>query len=210
MTTLTLEEATIGTGLSAVVPALSLTVAPGVPTVIAVETDERPLLVSMLLGGRVKADSGRVLIDGYDDVDALRTAVALVDTPFVAEPPADIPLALAIAEEFSFSSRPSSKRAVLAFLDRHGVADYGRLAVRSLPPVDRIRLLTELAVSRAGVSAIVLTSPERHGADPTRWYGLLEDIAERGIAVAVVTDQATAGILLTLGAVEPTIPKGTS
>ena len=202
MTTLTLDEATIGAGLGAVVPALSLTVAPGAPTVIAVETDERPLLVSMLLGGRIKADSGHVLIDGRGDDDALRAAVALVDTPFVAEPPAEIPLALVIAEEFSFSSRPSSSRDVLDFLRRHGVAEYARLPVRSLPPVDRIRLLTELAVSRPQVSAIVLTSPERHGTDPARWYGLLEQVAERGIAVAIVTDEPTAALLLTLGATD--------
>lgn len=212
MTTITLRDAAIGSGLGAVVPALTLTltIEPGIPAAIAVETDERPLLVSMLLAGRVRADSGLVLIDDRDDPAALRKAVALVDTPFVAEPPADIRLSQVIAEEFSFSSRPSGRHEVSAFLKRHDVADYARLPMRALPPVDRIRLLTELAVSRPGVSAIVLTSPERHGADPARWYGLLADIAARGIAVVVVTDEATADLLFGLGAVSPTLQEAQS
>jgi ABC-2 type transport system ATP-binding protein len=202
--TISLEAAAIGSGLGAEVPALTLALEPGIPNVLAVETDERPMLVSMLLGGRIKADSGRTLIDGRDDAAALRAATALVDTPFVSEPPAGVALATIVAEELSYSDLPTSRGAVAALLASHGLADYARLPLRSLPPADRIRLFSELALLRNGVRCLVITSPERHGADPAKWYPTLVEIAGRGITVAIVTDSLTRNFLLTLGAIDAT------
>lgn len=212
MTHIALEGATVGRGLGAAVPSLSLTIEAGTVSVLAVESDERPMLVSLLLGGRLRPDSGTALIDRRDDLDELRRHTALVDTPVVAEPPAGVPLARVVAEEFSFSSHPASRRDVRSFLKRHGIDDYEKLPIRALPAVERIRLLCELAVLRPGITAIVVTSPERHGASPSGWFDVLAEIAARGTAVAVVTDAATAGILLGLGArdalapVEPVAP----
>lgn len=195
-----LLQVAIGRGLGAAVPALDLIVDGPVPVVIAVQTDERPLLVSMLLAGRIRSDSGRVLVDDQENADELRRRTALVDTPIVAEPTAGISLKTVVAEEFSFAGLPTSGRAVRAFLADHGLADYGSLPMRALLPADRIRLLCELAVLRAGVDGIIITSPERHGGEPTEWYGPLAALAERGVTVAIVTDYATAGMLVALGA----------
>jgi hypothetical protein len=197
---ITLDGVTIGTGLGAAVPPLTLTISEGEPQVVAVETDERPLLVSMLIGGRFQQDAGRILIDGAEDAERLRRAVALVDTPFVAEPPAGISLGAVVAEEFSFSDRPTSAKAVREFLETHGLADYAKLPLRALPPIDRVRLFSELALLRPGVGALVVTSPERHGADPAGWYSELTAIASRGVAVVIVTDNTTRDILISLGA----------
>ncbi|HEY4268708.1 MAG TPA: hypothetical protein VGM94_11000 [Galbitalea sp.] len=212
-----LTDAAIGHGLGAAVPPVTLTIAPGIPTAIAVETDERPLVMSMLIGGRVEPDHGAVTIDGRHDLDDLRRATALVDTPFVAEPPAGISLASVIAEEFSFAGLPTSRRAVHEFLARHAVADYARLAMRALPPTERVRLFSELALLRDGVQALVITSPERHGGNPEGWYTVLAEIAARGLGVAIVTDAATRDILVRLGArdgavapAEPASPVGSS
>ena len=195
-----LLQAAIGRGLGAAVPALDLIVDGPVPVVVAVQTDERPLLVSMLLAGRIRSDSGRVLIDGRENADELRRRTALVDTPIVAEPTAGIALKTVVAEEFSFAHLPTSGRAVRSFLADHDLADYGSLPMRALLPADRIRLLCELAVLREGVDGIIVTSPERHGGEPAEWYGPLAALAERGVTVAVVTDFATAGMLVDLGA----------
>jgi ABC-2 type transport system ATP-binding protein len=203
---ITLDEAAIGEGLGAAVPALSLTVSPGAPVVIAVATDERPLLVSMLLGGRILADSGRVLVDGAQDLDRLRRGTALVDTPFVVEPPGRVSLALLVAEEFSYIGRSTSRRGVNDFLRAHHVADFAALPIRALPPEHRVRLFSELAILRAGISALVVTSPERHGGSPADWYSALSDIAGRGTAVAIVTDATTRDILLSLGAHDASAP----
>lgn len=204
MTTITLEAVAIGDGLGALVPPVSLAIPSGVVSVLAVETDERPMLVSMLIGGRYRADAGRILIDGREDPKDLRRTVALVDTPFVVAPPAEIALTLVVAEEFSFSGIPSSKRHVVAFLRRHGLEEYASLPVRALPPAEHIRLFAELAILRDGVTTIVVTSPERHGGDAAEWYPAMAEIASRGIGVAIITDAPTAAKLLTLGALDAT------
>jgi ABC-2 type transport system ATP-binding protein len=202
-----LLQAAIGRGLGAAVPALDLIVGGPVPVAVAVQTDERPLLVSLLLSGRIRCDAGRVLVDGREDADELRRRTALVDTPVVAEPTASIALRTIVAEELSFASRPASARAVRAFLARHDLADYAGLPVRALLSADRIRLLSELAVLREGVDGIIITSPERHGGEAARWYGPLAALAERGVTVTIVTDDATAGILVALGARDGTEPE---
>lgn len=200
MTTITLTDAAIGTGLGAAVRPLTLRVGPGAPTAVAIEGDERPLLVSMLLGGRLKPDSGEVTVDGDPSLDSLRLRTALVDTPMVAEPTPGASLAVAVAEEFSFSSQSTSRRAVKRSLDEHGLAEYAGLPLRALPSADRVRLFSELALLRPGVSALIVTSPERHGGSPAEWYDGLAAIAERGVTIAVVTDAATSDLLISLGA----------
>lgn len=183
------------------VPALRVTVAPGAPVVIAVETDERPKLVSLLIGGRARTTAGAVRVDGIEDAAELRRRVALVDTPFASEPNPTVALRTAVAEELAFAGLPSGRRAVLGLLERHGLSDVAARSIVLLHTADRIRLLAELAVLRPGVDALVVTSPERHGGDPSAWFPALAEIAARGIAVAIVTDLATADILIPLGAV---------
>ncbi|CAN5157891.1 hypothetical protein BH11ACT4_BH11ACT4_07140 [soil metagenome] len=201
---LTLDRAAIGTGLAAPVPPLTLSAGPGLPSFVTVETAERPLLVSMLAGGRLHPDSGAVLIDGAADSDALRLATALVDTPVVAEPSPGVSLMGVVAEEFSFAGLPSSRGRVRAFLAEHGLAEYSRLPVRALPAADRVRLFCELALLRSGIGALVVTSPERHGGEPAEWFAALDGIAARGVTVLIVTDAATADALTGLGARDST------
>ena len=183
---ITLTDAAIGSGLGAPVPPLTLDAGPGV-TLLAVETAERPMLVSMLLGGRLRAASGSV------DTDSAR--VALVDTPVVAEPVPGVSLMSVVTEEFSFAGRSASRGAVRAFLEQHELLGYAKVPVRALPPADRVRLFSELALLRDGVEALVVTSPERHGGNPADWFGTLTAIGERGITVIVVTDLPTAELL---------------
>lgn len=206
MTTIELTDAAIGSGLGAPVPAMTLTAGPGAPTIVAVETDERPMLVSMMLGGRLKPDTGSITIDGSSDLDQLRRHTALVDTPTVAEPTAGASLAVAVAEEFSFSGHSTSRTSVARFLLEHGIRDYAKLPLRALPAVDRVRLFCELAVLREGVTTLILTSPERHGGDAAGWYDSLSTFAARGITVIVVTDAATRDLLVSFGARDALAP----
>ena len=198
MTTIELRDAAIGTGLAADLPATSLLIEPGAPTVIVAETSERPMLLSLVLGGRLALTSGSVLVNGQPDAAALRSHTALVDTPFVSEPTPGITLALVVAEELSFAGRPSGAKSVAAWLQGHGLSYLAQVPMRSIPPTERVLLLTELALLREGVTALVVTSPERHGGDPTEWYSQLVAISERGISVAIITDSPTARLLLSL------------
>ena len=199
-----LDAAQIGSGLGAAVPALTLWLAPDVPSFVRVETAERPTLVSLLIGGRLRQDVGNVLVDGDSDPGTLRRRTALVDTPVVAEPTPGVSLAVIVAEELVFAGHSASRAAVRAFLASHDLLDYEKLAVRSLPPAHRVRLFSELALLRDGVEALVITSPERHGGEPNDWYPAIASIAARGITVAIVTDAATADQLAMLGARDAT------
>lgn len=200
-----LDAAAIGSGLGAEVPPLTLWAGPGVPTVVRVQTAERPMLVSMMLAGRIAANSGTIRVDDRIDADALRRHTALVDTPVVAEPTPGVGLIGVIAEELTFAGLPAGRRVVRAFLERHELLRFARVPMRALAPNDRVRLLCELALLRPGIRAIILTSPERHGGEPEKWYESLETIAARGITVVVVTDAVTADLLLHLGARDATI-----
>lgn len=209
-----LHAAGVGAGRDAEVPALTVAIAPGAPVVIAVETDDRPKLVSLLLGGRLRPTTGAVTIPsdhapahaGDDehrrDADAaqLRRRVALIDTPFTSEPPPTVALRTVVAEELAFAGRPSGRRAVRAVLERHGLADAATRPMGVLPAAIRIRLLVDLALARPDVESLVLTAPERHGGDPGAWFPALAERARR-LAIAVVTDVPTAAALEALGAV---------
>lgn len=191
MTTIELTDAAIGTGLSASLPALSLTLAESEVTVVAVETDERPMVLSLLLGGRLALTGGSITPSESER----RERVALVDTPFASEPTPGVALSVVVAEELSFARLPSNGRAVRAFLDSHGLAEYAAVPMRSLPATARVLLLCELAAQRPGVDVLVVTSPERHGGDPAEWYSTLTSMAARGLTVAIITDTATSRLL---------------
>ena len=191
MTTIELTDAAIGSGLAAALPALTLTIAAGEVTVVPVETDERPMVLSLLLGGRLAQTAGAVTPAASER----RDHVALVDTPFTSEPSPGVTLSVVVAEELSFARRASGRRAVRAFLESHGLAEYASVPMRSLPSTARVLLLCELAAQRPGVDVLVVTSPERHGGDPAEWLPALQALARRGLAVAIITDSATSRLL---------------
>jgi hypothetical protein len=90
------------------------------------------------------------------------------------------------------AGRVGHRRAVGVLLDDLGLADQARANMADLAPDSRIRLLTELAVLRDDVQAIVLTSPDRHGGDPLGWWKTTGDLAVRGYAVLVIAGDASA------------------
>jgi hypothetical protein len=179
MTEIVLRDAAIGRGPAAALPPVSLHARPGVVTVVATEGGQRPTVLSLVAGGRMAVDAGTV--------EAPRRRIGLVDTPTVAEHPDDVRVAAVVREELALAGRHGTRRE----LERLGLAAWGRRPFGALPAADRIRLLTDLALSRPGVDALVVTSPERHGGDPSAWFRVLRERAARGTTVLVVTDHAT-------------------
>jgi len=199
MIRVTLREAAVGTGRDAALPPASATFAPGFPTLVATEGGNRPTVLSLVASGRMKLDAGSV-----DAVDAdghplsparLRRAVALVDTPLVAEHSDDVSIATVVREELALGRSNRRADRPVEYSDRH---DFG-----SLSADHRLRLLIELALRRPEVAALVITSPERHGGDPALWWRVVRETAARGIAVLVVTDAATVAHLDRLPQPEP-------
>lgn len=207
MIRVTLDGAAVGTGLTAVLPPVSATFATGISTLVETEGGTRPTVLSLVASGRMKLDGGsvtglRIAPDGTERPlrpAELRRAVALIDTPLVADHSDDVTVSSVVKEELALArshrraDRPSASRDKRPFgaLDAHA----------------RLRLLIDLALRRPDVEALVITSPERHGGDPAHWWRLLRETAARGIAggvaVLVVTDHATVAHLERLPHPEP-------
>lgn len=187
MIRVTLRGAAVGAGREAALPPVSVTFAPGFPTLLATEGGNRPTVLSLVASGRMKLDAGS--IDATDgDGNALgparlRRAIALIDTPLVAEHSDDVSIATVVREELALARSNRRADRPVEYTDRH---DFG-----SLPADHRLRLLIDLALRRPEVAALVITSPERHGGDPALWWRVVRETAARGTAVLVVTDAAT-------------------
>lgn len=150
--------------------------------------------LALVLGGRMRPSSGRVRLDGLERPAALRHAVALVDTPRVTEADDALPVGTVVGEELALAGHAAGPRDVSAWLAGHGVASRHR-HVGELDGLTRTRVLAELAATAPRVRALVLTLPERHGADPVAVWSLAGDLADRGYAVLLQTTDVTARVL---------------
>ncbi len=91
------------------------------------------MLASLVAGGRMQPETGRVLLDGRPDAGAVRTAFALVDTPGVAEPFPVLTLTQVVREELAFAGQRPSRRHVDTVLDELGMREYADTAVQRVP-----------------------------------------------------------------------------
>jgi ABC-2 type transport system ATP-binding protein len=199
----TLTDARVGDGPAPALPAISLSYGGPDPVVAVAETELRPTVLSLVASGRMRIDGGSIALDGDDsDGVAARVAerVALVDTPRINEPADDVTLRAVVAEELALAGHRSGRHEVGVILDDQGLADLARAPFSAVPAVARIRLLTTLAASRAGVEAVVVTSPERHGGAVGEWMRVLRDLARAGTGVLVVTSESAAEAIAALPA----------
>jgi hypothetical protein len=176
-------------------PTTSVTFSSGKAVLIEAETERRPTVLSLIASGRMRPDSGTVTIDGKIDYGRMRAAIALVDAPGVSEPASDVTLSGVVAEELMFAGKPVRPSSVRQTLAQLGASQYAKTALADVPPTLRIRILCELALCRPGVQGVVLTSPDRHGGEPTEWWDFANEMAERGHAVLVVTGREVAAAL---------------
>jgi ABC-2 type transport system ATP-binding protein len=202
----TLTDARVGDGSAPALPAISLSYG-GPDAVVAIaETELRPTVLSLVASGRMRIDGGSLALDGDDSPGvAARIAerVALVDTPRVNEPADDVALRAVVAEELALAGHRSGRHEVGVILETQGLADLARAPFSAVPAVARVHLLTMLAASRAGVEAVVVTSPERHGGAVAEWVRVLRDLARAGTGVLVVTSEAAAEAIAALPADDP-------
>lgn len=186
-----LEEVAKGPRQAAL-PLTSVSFRSGSAVLARAQTQQRPTVLGLLASGRMRPDIGTITIDGATDYSAMRRRIALIDAPDACEPDADVAVSGVVAEELMFAGKPSHLLAVRAFLTNLGLTRYIRWAIDTVPPGARIRILTELALLRRRVEAVVITSPDRHGGDPNEWWAIALDIANRGFAVLVIAGDAFA------------------
>lgn len=188
---ITLTAVTKGPRHSAL-PPTTVEFGSGAVSLACAETERRPTVLGLIASGRMRPDTGSVLLDGHTDSSGMRRRIALVDAPGVSDPAADVTVAEVVAEELMFAGRIGHRRAVSRVLGDLGLADRARSDMADLAPLARIRLLTELAVLRDGVDGLVITSPDRHGGDPLDWWEAAGALAERGFAVLAIAGEASA------------------
>ena len=161
------------------------------------------MLASLIAAGRLVPDRGRVLLDGSADPAAIRRAVALVDTPVVAEPPAAMPVGSIVREELRFAGAPPAagtrRRCSTASTSCRG---------RGAPsatcrPTTASGCCSISPRRRPGVRALVLTAPERHGGRAESWTALAHAYAERGMPVLVLGGSAAVEALPADAGAEP-------
>ena len=167
----------------------------GRATLTRAETEQRPTVLGLLASGRMRPDTGTVVIDGRADASGIRRRVALVDAPDVCDPAPNVTVAGVAAEELMFAGIPSNPLAVARWLVDLGLAEFARVPIADVEPRVRLHLLTELAILRDGVEGLVLVSPDRHGGDPLEWWALARDLADRGFAVLVIAGDASAAAI---------------
>jgi len=189
------EAVDVSAGRGVALPPTSLSFRTGEAAFARVETAQRPTVLGLVVTGRMRTATGHVHLDGSPDRRGLRRRLALVDAPDVSEPATDVSIAGVVAEELMFAGRVAHPRAVTRALEQLGLAGRARHPLSSLAPLDRIRMLTELALLRPGVEGLVLVSPDRHGGDPARWWDHARRLAARDLAVLVVAGQASGAAL---------------
>lgn len=165
-----------------------LIVVSGAVTVVATETEQGPTVLSLLFGGRLRPSAGTIETDVAD----LRRAVAIVDAPDISAPPTEVLLASVVAEELMLAGHSSKRSAVGEFLRRFDAEELGTTPMKALAARIRLTVLTELALLRPGIDALVITSPERHGGAACDWWEVAQSAADRDIAVLVVTSVTSA------------------
>lgn len=176
-------------------PETSLSFCDGQARLAIAETEQRPTVLGLIASGRMRPDTGRVLIDGHRADSDIRRRVALVDAPDVCDPVPNVSLYGLVAEELMFAGRNANPLAARTWLTDNGMERDWRTPVADLAPVDRLRSLLELTVLRRGVEALVLVSPDRHGGSPHTWWALAEEFAARGLGVLVIAGAASGDVL---------------
>lgn len=192
-----LQSVSKGKGIA--LPAISCAFESGMASRVVMETEQRPTVLGLIAAGRMRPDTGRVLLDGHDSARReLRRRVALVDAPGVSDPEPGVSLGGAIAEELMFAGIPGTPLEVRRWAEQLGVAEHVSTPMADLAPAVRIRTLSEFATLRDDIEAVVLVSPDRHGGQPHDWWSIAERLAERGFAVLTVAGSA-ADAALTAG-----------
>jgi ABC-type uncharacterized transport system ATPase component len=185
----------IGTGPGAALPALTVGFAAGDPAVVAVDGATRATVTALAVAGRMRLDGGAVYVDGRTDSDLLRRTIAVVDAPTVSDPSDDVALHQVVREEIVLAGHKADRPTIARAIAAASAKEWADAPFGSVPPAIRIRLLADIAVSRAGVRGVVLTLPDRHGGDPRDLLRLIHDLSERGFAVLALTSAATLAAL---------------
>jgi len=182
---------------STLLEAAQLRLATGECVLVAGEPGQGHTGLALVATGRLAPFQGEVtLVDDNGDPDPtparLRAATAVVDLPGVTEPEDMLTVGTVVGESLALARRNALPRAASRWLAEHRMADLEGTRVDALPGRIRTALLTALAVERTSVRFLVLTLPDRHGGEPSGWWGVAQAFASAGYGVLTQCTRSSA------------------
>ena len=143
------------------------------------------------LSARMRPSSGTVGWSGNTALRAVRRISALVDSPEINEPEAHLKVRDLVAEDLALQPGPVWRRSSIdSWMERHKMDHLADEWLDVIDPLDRLALLTHLALEDHRVELTVFDSPDRHGMPEEAWIDYLQTVAggrRTPAVVAIVT-----------------------
>lgn len=165
----------------------SLTVARGQLLLVQAEPQPTRTALALALSARMRPSAGSVSWSGNPALRSVRRISALVDSPEINEPEAHLKVRDVVAEDLALQPGPHwRRRGIDAWIKRHQLSDLADAWVDAIDPLDRLSLLTHLALEDHRVELAVFDSPDRHGIPEEDWLHYLQTVSGGRRAPAVV------------------------
>ncbi|WP_411730537.1 ABC transporter ATP-binding protein [Paeniglutamicibacter sp.] len=165
----------------------SLVVARGELLLVAAEPQPTRTALSLGLSARMRPTRGSVSWSGNAAMRTVRRVSALVDSPEINEPEAHLKVRDLVAEDLALQPGPIWRRnGIDAWMKKHHIDALANEWLDAIDPLERLGLLTQLALEDRGVELLVFDSPDRHGIPEDDWLRFLESVATGRRAPAVM------------------------
>ncbi|MFL4474208.1 ABC transporter ATP-binding protein [Paeniglutamicibacter sp. MACA_103] len=165
----------------------SLTAARG--ELLLVEAEPQPTRTALALGlsARMRPGEGTVSWSGTSALRSVRRISALVDSPEINEPEAHLKVRDLVAEDLALQPGPVWRRSgIEGWMRKHGMEALANQWLDAIDPLERLTLLTHLALEDRSIELLVFDSPDRHGIPAEDWTRYLQSVATSRRAPAVV------------------------
>ncbi len=165
----------------------SLAVARGELLLVAAEPRPTRTALALALSARMRPGDGTVSWSGTSALRSVRRIGALVDSPEINEPEAHLKVRDLVAEDLALQPGPIRRRSGIdTWLKKHAMEALATQWLDAIDPLERLKLLTRLALEDRSIELLVFDSPDRHGIPEDGWTRYLQAVATSRRAPAVV------------------------
>jgi hypothetical protein len=175
-------------------------------SIIATDDTQKAVAFSMLATGRLRKYEGTLSIVSDDGekrqsilgLRQIRQMTAVPFVPKIGEPDEFLKAWRVLKEEFLFAGRAVSRAYILDYMSKVtglGTNELKSARIKDLTETAHIRIFTELAAMRPGVSFIFVTLPERYGGLPHEWLRELKELQSDENAIILLTTKMAVQLL---------------
>lgn len=165
----------------------SLAVARGELLLVAAEPQPTRTALALGLSARMRPGEGTVGWSGTTALRSVRRISALVDSPEINEPESHLKVRDLVAEDLALQPGPIWRRSGIdTWMKKHGMDSLANQWLDAIDPLERLTLLTHLALEDRSIELLVFDSPDRHGIPEDDWTRYLHSVATSRRAPAVV------------------------